>query len=51
MVIGVMADLIISGCPEYDRREEQAESRRSTRSMIEVRSSKHGFVVPIGRPK
>jgi len=49
VTIGVMAVLIICSLPEQESQVAQPNSLRSTLSMMGVRSSILGFVVPIGK--
>jgi hypothetical protein len=49
--MGVMAELIISNLPIYERKIEQADNILSILSIIGSRSSNLGFIVPIGSPR
>jgi hypothetical protein len=51
VVMGVMAEFSISSWPEYDNQVEQDDRRLSILSIIGVRFSILGLVVPIGRPR
>ena len=51
VVMGVIAEFIISNLLEKNNQVEQAESLLSIRSIMGDRSSIRGFVVPIGRPR
>ena len=51
VVIGVIAELTISSLPEYESQVEHADNLLSTLSIIGVKSSMRGLVVPMGKPK
>jgi hypothetical protein len=51
VTMGVIEELTISSLPEYDSHVEHADNLLSTLSMIGVKSSIFGFVVPSGNPR
>lgn len=51
MVMGVMAEFSICNLPEYDSQVDKPDSLLSTLSIIGVRSSMRGLVVPMGNPR
>jgi len=51
VTIGEIAELTICNLPENDSQVAHPESFLSTLSIMGVRSSILGFVVPIGKPR